>query len=654
MSQSTTILIVDDIAANRQTLHELLDLPSLNYHIVEAENGPEALRVAAEARPDLVLLDVMMPSMDGFEVCRRLRADPLLAEMPVIMVTALDDLGSRLAGLDVGADDFITKPYHRAELRARVRTIAQLSRYRRLHEAQAALRESENHFQALFALGPVAVYSCDTTGTIQDFNDRAVRLWGGKPRPGELGDRFCGAVKMYHPDGTWVPPEKSAMAEVCGGRIPAVEDQEFLIERPDGSRISVLLNIAPVRNDQGQVTCAISCFHDITARKRLDEHFLQVQKMEALGRFSGGIAHDFNNILTAIGGYAELSQMILKGNIEVRAHLSSVLKATGRASELVRQILAFSRQEPQARQPILLQPLIAESLLLMRATIPSTIEFDTEIAADAPTVLANASQIHQVLMNLGMNAWQAMKDRPGRIQVTLELFAVSAEYAATKPRLRAGNYVRVSVSDTGSGIDPGTLRHIFEPFFTTRAPGGGTGLGLSVVHGIMDGHDGAVTVHSQLGEGTVFRLYFPVHDGAAVPAPPDEGRPPRGTGETVLVVDDEEVLALLIQKALTELGYRVEFTTEPAAALAIVRAKPERFQLVLSDQTMPGMTGLDLARQLHQLRPALPIILMTGYSLPLTAERIEETGIRQLMLKPITIQALGRAVHATIAGQPAG
>lgn len=776
MNQQSTVLVVDDIAANRQTLLELLS--DENYRLIEAADGPTALRLAAEESPDVILLDVMMPGMNGFEVCKKLRADKHLAEMPVVIVTALDDRASRLAGIAAGADDFLTKPFDRTELRARVRSITRLNRYRRLNEARDALRDSEKHFSALFALGPVAVYSCDASGLIQDYNQRAVTLWGKAPDPKNDRDRFSGPIKMYDHDGAEVPQENVPMAEVCSGRKPSVEDEEFLVERADGTRISVVVNIVPIKTDSGAISCAIGSFHDITARKaadlqlredeqwlkaifdqaavgvvqtdpitnrflrfnqrfcdllgytfeetkhlthrdithpqdfeldkenherlrsgtvreytrekryirkdgssfwasvavsglgppgeaptaflvvvldiserrRLDDHFIQAQKMEALGQFSGGVAHDFNNILAAIGGYTELSQMILEGNPEVRMHLGQVLKSTARAADLVRQILTFSRHEPQARRPIKLNQVVEESMTLLRASIPSTIEFETTMAENIPTVLANANQIHQILMNLGVNAWHAMRERTGKIQVILERFAVSPEFAATKPRLRSGDYVRLSVSDTGCGIAPEILRRIFDPFFTTKAPGEGTGLGLSVVHGIMDNHDGAVTVDSQLGEGTVFRLYFPIHDGAVTDVAVSDGHVRRGNGERILIVDDEEILALLIQKTLANLGYSADFETDPAKALALIRAEPKRFEVVLSDQTMPGISGLTLASMVRLIRADLPVILMTGYSLSLTAERVEEAGVRQLLLKPVTIQSLGGAVYAAVSG----
>jgi nitrogen-specific signal transduction histidine kinase/ActR/RegA family two-component response regulator len=393
-------------------------------------------------------------------------------------------------------------------------------------------------------------------------------------------------------------------------------------------------------------------FRDITEVRRRDGELLKSSKLESIGLLAGGIAHDFNNILAAINGYTELARMILKENPEVREHLGAVLQATSRATDLARQILTFSRQQQPERRPIQLRPVVAESLKLLRATIPSTIEFDTSLATDAPMVLADATQIHQVLMNLGTNAWHAMKDRTGRLQVKLEKCVIDAAHAATQPGLRPGVYARVSVSDTGCGMDQATLRRIFEPSFTTKPPGEGPGLGLAVVHGIMDNHDGAVTVYSQPGDGTVFHLYVPEHAGEATVAAAEEGPVSRGHGERVLFVDDEDLLVRLGQKTLAALGYEVEVATQPAAALAMVRADPQRFALVLTDLTMPGMTGLLLASQLQQIRPGLPIVLMTGYSASLTSERVEAAGIRQLLLKSTSVHSLGAAVHAALSAQP--
>lgn len=654
MNPAPVILIVDDIAANRETLCELLE--PLNLHLIEAADGRCALRLALETPPDLVLLDVMMPELDGFEVCRRMRADPHLAEVPIILITALDDAAWKLAGLQAGADDFISKPFNRVELRARVLTITRLNRYRRLHEARAALEASETRFRTLFELGPVAIYTCDTAGRILEYNRRAAALWGCEPAPGALAEAYCGIHKLLLPDGTAVSREACPAAGVANGTLAAARDVETILERPDGTRLTALVNVVPLADEHGAIIGSINCLHDITERKRLDAHFLQAQKMDALGRFSGGVAHDFNNILAAISGYAELARIKAKDLPEVRENLSAVMQATARAAALVRQILTFSSQVPEVRQVIELRPVIVETLKLLRAIIPSLIEFDPVLSKDAPSVLANAGQVHQVLMNLCINAWHAMRPGAGRLKVTLERCAVDAAHAATSPGLREGLYARLSVSDTGTGMAPETLGRIFEPFFTTKPPGEGTGLGLAVVQGIMQTHDGVVTVYSQPGEGTVFHLYFPADALVEALSPTaTEEETPRGSGELILVVDDEEVLAQLGQKSLNALGYRAEITTRPEDALARVTADPRRFALVLTDNTMPGMNGLTLAAQLHVMRPDLPVILTTGYIAKLTPEVIAAAGIVRLLHKPSNLHALGVAVHEALAatGGPA-
>ena len=427
-------------------------------------------------------------------------------------------------------------------------------------------------------------------------------------------------------------------------------DVEYRIARPDGTERLIRDRAFPVREADGAIRRWVGVAEDITEYRAVKEQLEQTQKMDAMGTLAAGIAHDFNNILASINGYTELAQIELKGSPEVREYLTAVLRASSRAADLVRQILTFCRQERVDRRPIQLEPVVRECLELLRATLPSIIPFDTLLAADTPVVLADATQVHQIIMNLGTNAWHAMQDRPGRLEVRLERCVVDAVHAATAPHLHPGVYACLSVSDTGSGMDQATLRRIFEPFFTTKPIGAGTGLGLWVVHGIMDSHGGAITVYSQPGEGTVFHVYFPAHQGAAIGAPEPAAEVPRGHGEHVLVVDDEEGLARLGQKSLAALGYDAEFTTEPATALARVRAEPGRFALVLTDQTMPGMTGLELAGRLREILPGLPVILTTGFAQSLTPDRMESAGVRQLLLKPTTLHSLGTSVHAALAG----
>jgi PAS domain S-box-containing protein len=644
MNRPAIVLVVDDSAANRQLLRELLAADK--YRVLEAADGPAALQLATETSPDLVLLDVRMPTMDGYEVCRRLRADPQLAEVPVILLTSLDDRASRLAGIKAGADDFISKPFNQVELRARVRTITRLNRYRRLMETQAELREDEQWLKAIFDQAAVGVAQTDaTTKCFVRCNQRFCDLLGYTPA--EMAR--LSQPEITHPQD--LGPDVENLERLCNGTIREYTREKRYV-RKDGSFVWASVAVSGIGATGVSPTAFIAVVLDITERKRRDEHFLQAQKMEALGQFSGGIAHDFNNILGAIIGYTELTRICVKGNPLADGHLEAVLQGARRAVDLVRQILAFSRQQEQHLQVVQLRDLVAEPLKLLRGIIPATIDFDVSSANDLPAVLADATQIHQVVMNLGTNAGHAMKGRPGRLGVRLENFTVDALVVGANPGLKPGPHVRLTVSDTGLGMDRATQARIFEPFFTTKGPGKGTGLGLSVVHGIMQSHHGIVTVNSEPGVGTTFHLYFPAATGEAGPTVAPTAEIPVGQGQRVLFVDDEVPLALLGKRMLEELGYAVVSTTSGADALAATRADPDAFDLVITDLTMPGMTGTELARQLREIRPGLPVILATGHTAGLTAARLGEDGIAEMIRKPLTLRLLGRALHGVLAPPP--
>jgi len=448
--------------------------------------------------------------------------------------------------------------------------------------------------------------------------------------------------EAIHPDDRLRVREALATKQVRGDY-----DETYRIIRPDGSVRWIQDRAFPVHDQAGQVYRIVGTADDITEHHRLEDQLRQTQKMEAIGTLAGGIAHDFNNILGAITGYTELAKISVK-DPTVREYLDTVLRAGNRATDLVKQILTFSRQKEQKRVALQLQMVLEETLTLLRATLPTTIEFRVHLAADASAVLADATQINQIVMNLGTNAWQAMKSRPGRLEIKLKNIQVDATMAETHLGLRVGAYVRLSVTDTGEGMDRATLERIFEPFFTTKAAGEGTGLGLSVVHGIMQSYGGAITVYSQPGQGTVFHLYFPAYAGTVAASVTSETPVPTGQGQRILFVDDEEVLARLGKKNLEHLGYVVEMQTNVLAALALVRADPKRFDLVITDQTMPGMTGSDFAVFLLQARPDLPIILTTGYAGDLTPEQLRTLGIQELLLKPHTLQSLGTTVHQVL------
>jgi signal transduction histidine kinase/ActR/RegA family two-component response regulator len=427
-----------------------------------------------------------------------------------------------------------------------------------------------------------------------------------------------------------------------------VYDETFRVVQPDGRVRWVHDRCFPVRNEQGRIYRLVGTAEDITESRQLQNQFFEAQKMEAIGTLAGGIAHDFNNILGGIIGYTELAKLRVAADPHVTRHLDAVLLAGRRAADLVRQILAFSRRREQNQAAVPLRPLVSECMQLLRATIPTMIKFELALAHDTAPVRADLSQIHQVVINLCTNAAYAMRGRPGRLDVRLVNHTMDARQAASLPPLRPGPHVRLTIADTGDGMTPEVMARIFEPFFTTKPPGEGTGLGLSVVHGIMRDHEGAIDVQSRPGQGSRFDLYFPAQETATPVTSSEMQAAPRGQGERVLLVDDEPLLADLGLTMLEALGYRVTVTSHPAEALIAFKTEPTRFDLVVTDFTMPEMTGLDLARAIKALRGDIPVILITGHAPGLAPEQLHAEGIAALQPKPFTLQSLARTVHRAL------
>jgi signal transduction histidine kinase/ActR/RegA family two-component response regulator len=419
------------------------------------------------------------------------------------------------------------------------------------------------------------------------------------------------------------------------------------------------VTLIPVIDRAGRCTHVLRSSRDISARKQaerslreaeltrraLEAELFHAQKMEAIGTLAGGIAHDFNNILAAIVGNAEMAQGELPNGHPARQDLTEVLRAARRARELVLQILTFSRKQQPERRPVRTSDVVDDVRRLVRATIPSTIVLRSDISDTTLHVYGEPTQLHQVLMNLCTNAAHAIGDQHGEIELRQTLVEVGGE--ALHGDLTPGRYVCLTVRDTGHGMDRATLERAFEPFFTTKNPGVGTGLGLAVVNSIVKSHDGTVLVESTPGRGTTFQLYFPLLASHGAVGPARQSDVPRGDGERVLFVDDEPTLTSVAQRMLERLGYRVVALASSTEALAAFRADPSAFDVVISDLTMPGLTGTQLAVEMRRVRANMPVILSTGYLDRLDADTARAHA-RELLIKPYTTEDLASAVHRAL------
>ncbi|MBU1157486.1 MAG: PAS domain S-box protein [Proteobacteria bacterium] len=392
---------------------------------------------------------------------------------------------------------------------------------------------------------------------------------------------------------------------------------------------------------------------DITERKqaaqekeKLQKQLIQAQKMEAIGTLAGGIAHDFNNILSAVIGYTELAQMKLEADSEINDDLQEVLTAGVRAKDLVKQILAFSRQAQREQVPTQLGLIAQEALKLIRSSLPTTIDVRQNIQSQS-VILSDPIQLHQIVMNLCTNAAYAMRGKDGILEIALTDVELDSDFCLSHPEIQPGAYQKLMVCDTGQGMTADVMNRIFDPFFTTKPKDEGTGLGLSVVHGIVKDLGGTITVYSEPDKGTTFNIYFPIIKGRAEKKPEKHTIIPTGT-ERILVVDDEKAIIDIIQKILTYLGYAVEARTSSLAALELFTATPDKFDLVITDMTMPQMTGDMLARELMKLRPDLPVILCTGFSENITKEQAETIGIKAFLLKPLLKEEMAHTIRKVL------
>jgi signal transduction histidine kinase len=505
-------------------------------------------------------------------------------------------------------------------------------------QIEAELRESQKRYQAMFRNTPYRTVIVDRNGRVTDFHSGAVQVGQEKEQAPQIGDR------MYAGDDTGrhaINMREELMDAIGTGIAKSFDDLEY-----DDHFLSVA--ISPF--SEGAVITTI----DVTDRKqaeadkeRFEAQMLQAQKLEAVGTLAGGIAHDFNNILWIISGNTELAASDLPADSPAHHNLNRIERACHRAKELVSQILSFSRQSAQEKQPLKITAIVKESLKLLRASLPSTIDIRQNIPSESPTIMADLSQINQVVVNLCTNAAHAMRAEGGVLEVSLVDIALDGQEANRHQDLAPGQYVILSVMDTGHGISPQDMDRIFDPFYSTKQVDEGIGMGLSVTHGIVKDHGGAITVHSKPGKGTTVHVLLPVMETEKQGIPAAFGDIPKGN-ETILFVDDDAGLLDMGKIILEKLGYTVTATPDPMAALEWVRDRPAQFDLVITDQTMPRLTGENLSREMLRIRPDLPVILCTGYSELIDDEKAAALGIRAFLMKPVNMDKLAQTIRQVL------
>jgi PAS domain S-box-containing protein len=652
VSKAIRILIVEDSDDDARLAVRMLSQGGFEPTYRRVQDAETLIAAIGHERWDAVLSDFRLPSFSGVQALKVFRSFGL--DIPFIFVSGTIGEETAVEAMKAGASDYVMKQNLARLVPALERELEQATIRAKHRQAQIDLQVSRDRYVDLYDFAPVGYLTVSVEGSIAQLNLTGADMLG-EERERLLNARFARFVAPE--DGErW---QRHFLHVLHSGEKQRLE---LALRRVDGGPFDAHLDCMRVAAD-GAAPMVRIAITDISDRKeaeadmhRFEAQLRHVQKMESVGTLAGGIAHDFNNILGAILGNVALARDLLDEGHAALAHLDEIQKASVRARNLVRQILTFSRREPQELLTQPLRPIVEETHKLLRATLPARVELEVALA-DAPLhVHADATQIQQVLMNLCTNAWHALEDGAGRIRIGLGGIVLDDGNALRPGGLPAGPYVHLWVGDTGIGMDAATLERIFEPFFTTKPVGRGTGLGLSVVHGILAAHHGAIEVDSTPGQGSTFHLYLPAVPveaaTAALGAPPPE--PARGHGEHVLYVDDDETMVLMVEHILERSGYRVSSFQDAHDAIEAVRENPADFDFVVTDFNMPECSGLDVAQELHGIRPELPIVISSGYITEELRSQARDAGVRGLLEKQNTFEELGSLVGRILAAQEPG
>jgi PAS domain S-box-containing protein len=645
MTPPLRILYLEDDPRDAELVQEALETAGIICQLTRVETQADFIASLERGDFSLILADYALPSFDGLSALKI--AQQRRPHVPFIFVSGT--LGEEVAveSLKIGATDYVRKTLLSRLVPSVQRALREARERTELSRAAAALRRSEAYLAEAQRLSHTGSFGWNLSSGELYWSDETYRIVGfdrsTKPT-------FDLVYQRIHPD------DRAFVQQIldCAFRDETAVDFEHRFLMPDGSVKYVRVLAKAVRDESGNLEY-IGAAIDLTEQKwaqaereRLEQRLRQAEKMEAVGRLAGGIAHDFNGVLAGVYAYGEMLVEEAPADSQLKRYAQNVLTAASRGRELVEQILTYSRSQHGKRAPVDIAHVVAETLELVRGSIPVGIRLGANGSELPLVVTGDATRLHQVVMNLCSNAIHAMSGG-GSLDVALEAADISAERALSHGTIRAGRYVRLTVKDNGSGMDEATLSRIFEPFFTTKETGQGTGLGLSLVYAIVTDSGGTIDVKSAPGQGSTFTIYLPHSPVTLIAAEAATAASHRGHGERVLLIDDEASVLAATAEVLSRLGYEAVSFSDSHAALAAFEAAPERFDVVVTDETMPGLTGTGLARVLRSQRPDLPIVLVSGYTGAIQSQQTLAAGVSELLSKPIQSHematTLARVLH---------
>ena len=651
MTEPIRVLHLEDNERDAEMIRDMLESEGITCEIFRTSERTAFEFALRKGGFDIILSDNNLPGYDGVSALKAVRS--VRPFTPVIVISGALGEEEAVKCLKVGATDYLLKDRLERLVPAFKRALEEAGERRLRRAAEKELRDNEERMRLALAATSDGIWDWDLTRGHMVCNAIFTERFG-IPESGTSPAQWW--YDHMHPD------ERDAVRASLDAAISSRKEHwssKHRLKRLDAGWADVSNRVCLAKNATGDITRLVGAVQDITEsiaaeaeRRHLADHLRQAQKMEAVGTLAGGIAHDFNNLLGIIIANTQLAEMDLAGVPasvdEIRQSLREILVASGRARDLVAQIMMFSRQEGVRRMAMNVEPVVKECVKLIRSAIPAMVTIEQRIEAGCSCILGDPTQVHQVVMNICTNAWHALPEQGGRIEVRVDECNPSRALLESHPDLDSGRYVRISIKDNGHGMDPMVQRRIFEPFFTTKPKGAGTGLGLSVVHGIVKSHGGAITVSSERDKGSLFEVYFPAQSGIEDLGSAVAVSSRRGNGERILIVDDDNSMGSALQRVVKNHGYAVQLFNNPELAWEAFCEAPGSYDLVITDYSMPGISGIDLAERIIRLRHELPMILMTGLADVKEGRRGGVMYFRDILLKPISPEVLCAAVAKSL------